>query len=102
MHAINELESSHLITSNELLPKLKKLQPQLTHLKKVFFVPDVVGNAVETCSVPSLDQVDLVSYNDLLRIGSALQVILTSTLSQVIWQSSCIRQDRRGSRKESC
>ena len=71
MHAINELESSYLITSNELLPKLKKLQPQLTHLKKVFFVPDVVGNAVETCSVPSPDQVVLVSYNDLLRIGSA-------------------------------
>jgi long-chain acyl-CoA synthetase len=72
VHAINELEASHLITSNDLLTKLKKLRPQLNHLNKVFYIPDVVNSIVEPCSVTSIEQTDLVSYNDLLRIGSAL------------------------------
>ena len=71
VHAMNELGSTHVITSNDLLPKMKKLQPELKHVQKVIFVPDVIRDEIESCSITSLgSEIQLVSYNDVLRIGS--------------------------------
>src|SRR5439155_14401087 len=43
IHGINEVEASLVITSNEVLPKLAKLKPQLPTLKTIIVVRDFVN-----------------------------------------------------------
>lgn len=40
MHVVNELASSHLITSSDLLPKIRNIHHKLPHLKTVIYLED--------------------------------------------------------------
>ena len=54
VHGLNEVKSTHIITSNDLLPKLGKLAKDLPHLKTLVVVRDEVGGQRESFSVSSV------------------------------------------------
>lgn len=68
VHGINELESTHIVTSNELLPKLAKLKPQLHHLKTIIAVRDVIDGNAEPLTVEGIDGCDIILLEDLEKV----------------------------------
>lgn len=69
---VNEVEATHLITSNDLLPKIKKLRPNLSTLKTVIYVCDKINGEYEKQSLQSIDGVELVEFHQLESEGSKL------------------------------
>lgn len=70
VHGLNELESSILLTSNDLLPKIARIRGQLKHLKKVIVARDSIGGRYEDLSVDSIPGIELVTVQDLETMGS--------------------------------
>ena len=65
VHGINEVNSTHIITSNELLPKLLSLKSQLPVLKKVVVVRDTINGQLENLTVKKIDGCDMILMEDL-------------------------------------
>ena len=70
IHVVNEIEASHIITSSDLLSKLKKLKPQLTTLKTVIYAEDHLE--VKDKAEHGMEEVglELVRFGDLEKDGA--------------------------------
>lgn len=70
-HVVNEIGASHIVTSSDLLPKLKKLKSQLPTVKTVIYVEDHLE--VKEKKDHGMEEVgiELVKFTDLERDGAA-------------------------------
>ena len=79
IHVIQQVGSSHILTSSDLLPKVKKIRSRLSKLTTVIYCEDSINPA----SVDSygFDQVDLalVPFGDLEKAGSEASHQLNGT-----------------------
>jgi long-chain acyl-CoA synthetase len=75
VHSLNELESQVLIISNELLPLISEVRPQLSSLKKVVVVQDKVAGRDEPLLVDKIPGLDIISFSDLLTRGQSMPPI---------------------------
>jgi long-chain acyl-CoA synthetase len=65
IHAINEIECTHIITSNDLLPKLKHLKQKIPLMQKVIVVRDVIDDKPEEIAVNKIDGCNLILMEEL-------------------------------------
>jgi long-subunit acyl-CoA synthetase (AMP-forming) len=65
VHGMTEVNSTHIITSNELLPKLLSLKSQIPKLNKVIIVRDMINGQLEQLTVKKIDGCDMVLMEDL-------------------------------------
>lgn len=70
IHVVNEIEASHIITSSDLLPKLKKLKGQLPTVKTAIYVEDHLE--VKDKKEHEMEEVgvELVKFADLEKDGA--------------------------------
>ena len=65
VHGMNELAATHIITSNDLLPKLQSLKSQIPMLEKIVVVRDTIDGQVEGLSVHMVDACQLILMEEL-------------------------------------
>ena len=66
IHAINETEVQYIITSQELLPNLKKLLPHLPFIKTIIYMQDAHTEIQLNLDFKS---VELHTFHDLISLG---------------------------------
>lgn len=69
-HGINETETAVLVTSNDLLGKVAKLENQLPNLKTIIYVRDEVGTEMEPPVVTEVNGKKLVSIDSIEKAGA--------------------------------
>lgn len=59
--ALNELQSTHMVTSGEFLSKIDSLKSRLDHLNTIIVTENIVNNETEEWSVKSIEKMNLIS-----------------------------------------
>lgn len=65
--AINELQSTHLVTSSDLLSKVSSIEERLEHLKNIIVVDNFIGGKAEPWPVTESKKVNLIRYTAFLE-----------------------------------
>ena len=71
IHGMNEVESTHVITSNNLLGRVRKLKPQLPILQTIVVIRDTVNDVpeeltvdkIEGCSIILLEEIESADHS---------------------------------------
>lgn len=58
--ALNELESTHLVTSSDFLLKVKTLRPRLTYLTSIFVTDNIINEEIEEWPVELIENTQLI------------------------------------------
>lgn len=66
IHGINETEVNHIITSQELLPKLKKIIEQTPTITKIIYMENI--RPADTTGFP--ERVQIMSFSDIEKMGT--------------------------------
>lgn len=65
VHGINEVQSTHILTSNELLPKLHTLKSQIPNIRTIVVCRDIINDHIEVLSIKKIDGCELIMMEDL-------------------------------------
>ena len=66
IHGMNEVKATHVITSNDLLPKINKLSSRLEFLKTLVVVRDEVNGEKEEFALKSIGNLIMVEFDDII------------------------------------
>lgn len=76
IHVIQEVESSHILTSSDLLPKVKNIRPRIPKLTTVIYCEDSINPAsIDSYGFNDIN-LTLVRFGDLEKSGSLADVNL--------------------------
>lgn len=78
VHGINECETTHVITSADLVPKLQRLQHKISLVKCVIYFEG--PKPIESNVASKLESIKLTSFNDIEASGAA--IVKSSSLSR--------------------
>lgn len=65
IHCLNEMECEIIVTSNELLPLIREVMPQLQYLRKVVAVQDDVGGQRDQLLIETINGLQVYSFDEL-------------------------------------
>ena len=86
-HGINETEVSVVITSHDLLPKLKNIMHLTPKVKTIIYMEDQLS-ATDTSGLP--DDVKVHAFQDVVKKGETLNIGKPETDLSVIEVNPCL------------